>query len=144
MWGCVAFSKRNLPKWRQPMIIENYLFLQILKPVKWLLYWAEVFWKRTIANITQKSWEEKQGFFGSPFQEITITGLCIGSTFKGLVHYKWKFCHQLLSLMSFQTHKTSVHLWNSNEEHLMKSERFLLLQLKSMHPKRFKTFIKRW
>ncbi len=29
---------------------------------------------------------------------------------------KWKFCYQLLTLMLFQTHKTFVHLQNTNED----------------------------
>ncbi len=47
--------------------------------------------------------------------------------FKGIVHPKWKFCHELLTLMSFQTLKTFVHLRNTIKIFLMKSESFLIL-----------------
>jgi len=45
-------------------------------------------------------------------QIIKLPNLC----FKGLVHQKMKkFCH-LLTLVSFQTRKTVVHLLNTNED----------------------------
>lgn len=37
--------------------------------------------------------------------------LCI--FFKGIVHQKWKFCCDLLTIMSFQIHNTFVHLWKA-------------------------------
>ncbi len=35
---------------------------------------------------------------------------------KGLFTQKLKFCYEFLALMSFQTHKTFVHLRNTNED----------------------------
>ncbi len=50
------------------------------------------------------------------FRCYLILTHCLYNHLKGLFTQKWKLCYELLALMSFQTHKTVVHLRNTNED----------------------------
>ncbi len=98
--------------------------ISFLHACRWLVNWENIPWNVVISSFVSLP------FFLSFFLSFFLLIMGHFKTFKGILHPKMKIL-SALTLMSFQTHKSFVHLWNTNEDIFNETWEISVPQLKA-------------